>query len=90
MGSSKVNRPEIYRRDNKKCHVCHCKIKSIQEMTLDHLVPSSRGGPDVEWNVAASHAKCNNIRGNGRFETHKSRVAWDVYKAMYPRQAFGG
>jgi 5-methylcytosine-specific restriction endonuclease McrA len=57
----------------------------FEDMVLDHLVPRAEGGPDVEFNVAVAHAKCNRIRGNARFETTRSRIAREFFKATQPR-----
>ncbi len=33
-------------------------------MTVDHLLPRSRGGPNWAWNKVASCAACNNLKRN--------------------------
>ncbi|NBW18807.1 MAG: HNH endonuclease [Caulobacteraceae bacterium] len=78
-----LDRKAIWKRDEHRCHICQCRVP-YSDMTLDHLIPKAEGGPDEPWNVAASHAKCNNMRGNARFETHASRVARAYAAARYP------
>jgi len=51
----KVNRNRIYRRDNNECGYCG----SHRQLTIDHIVPRSRGGTN-DWNnlITCCH-KCN-------------------------------
>lgn len=51
----KVNRNRIYKRDNHECAYCGSK----KTLTIDHIMPRSRGG-DNSWNnlVTCCH-KCN-------------------------------
>src|SRR3990167_1742753 len=55
----------IYERDGGRCHICAKRVKKT-EMTLDHLVPISRGGDHVSTNVRLAHRTCNVERGPGR------------------------
>jgi 5-methylcytosine-specific restriction enzyme A len=41
------------------CYYCHEKIKP-QDLTMDHIVPLSRGGRSVKGNVAPACKECNN------------------------------
>lgn len=45
------------------CYVCgkHVEQKSA---TLEHIVPSSKGGSDGVGNLSISHYQCNQKRGN--------------------------
>ncbi len=47
---------------NKKpiCHWCKEKIESLNEATLDHIIP---GKPDNDGNIVLSCKICNNIKG---------------------------
>ena len=55
----------IYRRDRFLCHICGTDIQP-SEVSLDHLIPVSLGGPHTYWNVSAAHRRCNSRRGAGR------------------------
>ena len=50
------NRKNVFRRDDNTCQ--YCGIKS-NELTLDHVLPRSRGGRTSWENVAACCKKCN-------------------------------
>ena len=42
-----------------KCHYCG-KTFDPQELTMDHVVPLSRGGASTKGNIVASCKSCNN------------------------------
>lgn len=56
---------QIAERDNWRCHICGRPIKP-KDLTLDHLIPVSRGGTHRTGNVAAAHRRCNSRRFTGR------------------------
>jgi 5-methylcytosine-specific restriction endonuclease McrA len=45
----------VFRRDGHACQYCGAK----GALTLDHVVPQSRGGPDTWENLVAACAPCN-------------------------------
>jgi len=61
---------QIAERDGNRCHLCDRKVDMglsgdhKHGPTIDHLVPISKGGADVESNVALAHRSCNCARGN--------------------------
>ncbi len=55
-----VNRREILRRDRHTCQYCG----STKRLTLDHVMPRSKGGPHTWDNVVAACEKCNTRKGD--------------------------
>ena len=51
----KVNRTRVYKRDNYECVYCGSK----KQLTLDHVIPKSRGGANTWENLVTSCFKCN-------------------------------
>jgi len=51
-------RYRIFQRDAFKCQYCEKRF-SPQELTLDHIVPKSRGGSDEPENLVAACVDCN-------------------------------
>lgn len=49
----------VYRRDNYQCVTCG----SDQHLSLDHIVPISRGGTDEESNLQTMCRPCNSTKG---------------------------
>ena len=56
----KISRRALFARDGHKCVYCGSGAK----LTLDHVVPRSRGGDSVWENVVTSCAPCNLRKGN--------------------------
>ena len=44
------------------CHYCHGKFPK-EELTLDHLVPVTRGGRSTRGNLVVCCRKCNQEKG---------------------------
>lgn len=49
--------------DGDECYLCHKTIPP-HEMSIDHIVPLSKGGLDEYSNYALAHLKCNMAKGN--------------------------
>ena len=52
-------RRNVYARDNYTCQYCSYFANSKFELTLDHVIPKSRGGPKNWDNILNSCHKCN-------------------------------
>ena len=63
----KLNRRNIYGRDRSRCQYCGKKFPT-SELTLDHIVPRSRGGQTSWTNLVCCCVKCN-VRKGGRLPT---------------------
>jgi 5-methylcytosine-specific restriction endonuclease McrA len=57
----KISRSVLFARDGWRCGYCG---SSTGKLTLDHIVPRSRGGESVWENVVASCAPCNRRKGD--------------------------
>ncbi len=64
----KMNRHEIFKRDNYTCQ--YCGVQS-HRLTLDHIMPRFRGGEHTWENVVSCCAECN-LRKAGRTPTEAS------------------
>jgi len=56
----RANRNRIYKRDGHQCVYCGSK----KELTLDHIIPKSRGGSNDWTNLVTSCLKCNLKKAN--------------------------
>ena len=87
----KPSRAMIYKRDRNTCQYCGATTK----LTIDHVVPRSRGG-DASWeNLVVACSSCNTKKGNRLLE-HTSirllrqprapwnKVAFDLYNCNVP------
>ena len=52
----KLSRREVFMRDGFRCQYCGEKTR---ELTLDHVVPRSRGGPHTWDNIVSACKPCN-------------------------------
>ena len=57
----------LFRRDQNICLYCGGHFHD-QELTRDHIVPTSRGGRDHWLNVVAACRRCNQHKGNRLLE----------------------
>jgi len=62
-----LSRKNILRRDNHKCQYCG----SVVNLTVDHVIPKSRGGEETWENLVTACVKCNNKKGNRTPEESK-------------------
>lgn len=54
-----LTRRNVFRRDEHRCQYCG----AMEDLTLDHVVPKSHGGPDTWENLVAACVPCNNRKG---------------------------
>lgn len=55
-----LNRQNIFKRDHQKCQYCGTSNK----LTLDHVLPKSRGGKSSWDNLVTACQSCNSQKGN--------------------------
>ena len=56
---TKYSRQNIFHRDEKKCAYCGKKF-TIDDLTIDHIVPKSHGGKNTWMNTITACKACNN------------------------------
>lgn len=61
----KISRRALFARDGWRCVYCGT---STGRMTLDHVIPRSKGGESIWENVVTSCATCNHKKGNRTLE----------------------
>ena len=79
----KFNRRNIYARDQNRCQYCGHRF-STSELSLDHVVPRSRGGDNSWKNVVACCVNCN-VRKGGR--TPQEAGLHLIHPAVKPRRS---
>ena len=72
-----LSRKNIYLRDNHTCQYCG---KSGGNLTIDHVVPKSRGGDDTWGNLVVCCARCNNRKGNQNLEEAGIKLIGTPYR----------
>ena len=56
----KINRNRLFRRDNYSCVYCGNK----RNLTVDHVMPKSRGGQNTWLNLVTCCSHCNRVKDN--------------------------
>lgn len=74
---AKPSRAMIYKRDNNKCQYCG----STRKLTIDHVIPKSKGGEDTWENLVVACSACNTKKGNKLLEHTGMKL---VRKPMAP------
>lgn len=60
---SKASRMKIYDKSKHRCCICGKPIEYI-DMTIDHIIPLSRGGKNTPDNLRCVCEECNKFKGN--------------------------
>ena len=63
QGRSSTKRSRILSRDRYRCQYCGIK-GGVFDLTIDHILPRSRGGRTVAENLCAACFACNQRKGN--------------------------
>jgi len=79
-----VTRREVLRRDNHQCQYCGSK----HNLTLDHVLPRSRGGTHTWDNVVTACEKCNQYKADRTPEEARLVLPKKPTSPMHPAIAF--
>ena len=64
LAQNKPSRTMIYKRDGHKCQYCG----STKNLTIDHIIPRSRGGGDTWENLVVACMPCNTRKSDKLLE----------------------
>jgi 5-methylcytosine-specific restriction endonuclease McrA len=76
------NKKNILRRDGYTCQYCS---RRGEKLTVDHVVPRSRGGQTTWTNVVAACLRCNLLKGNRMLEEVRLRL---IREPVHPQFLF--
>ena len=77
-------RENVLSRDNHTCQ--YCRVRPLgRELTLDHIIPKSRGGKNTWKNLITACKKCNQRKGN---RTPKEAGMFLINKPRKPKYDF--
>lgn len=74
-----LTRQNIFKRDRQKCQYCG----KTKELTIDHVLPKSRGGKSTWTNLVAACKKCNSLKGDKTPEEAEMPLAAKPFKPSY-------
>lgn len=73
---NKPNRSRIYKRDGHECVYCGSK----KNLTLDHVIPKSRGGTNDWTNLVTCCSKCNRDKDNKTPDEAKMKMLKQAFE----------
>ena len=79
----KLNRRNLFARDQNRCQYCGHKYPS-SELSLDHVVPRSQGGTNSWENIVCACVRCNVRKGGRTPEQANMRL---ITKPRRPRRS---
>ena len=59
-----LNRANLFRRDRGQCQYCG----SVKQLTIDHIIPRSKGGKSSWTNLVTACNRCNVLKGDKTLE----------------------
>jgi len=74
-----LSRQNIFKRDRQECQYCGSK----NDLTLDHVLPSSRGGKSSWLNLTTACKKCNSVKGDQTPEEANMPLKTQPFKPSY-------
>ncbi len=74
-----LSRQNIFRRDGHKCLYCG----SREDLTLDHVLPRSRGGKTSWQNLATACKRCNSKKGDFTPEEANMKLPYSPFKPSF-------
>jgi len=78
----KLNRRNIYARDQNACQYCGRRFPT-SELTLDHVTPRSQGGENTWHNLVCACVACNSKKGGRTPEQAKMKL---IRRPVQPRR----
>jgi 5-methylcytosine-specific restriction endonuclease McrA len=72
-----LSRKNLFLRDNHTCQYCG---RANSELTIDHVMPRSRGGDDSWTNLVVCCARCNNKKSDKTVEEAGMRLVSLPYR----------
>lgn len=73
------SRQNIYQRDNYTCQYCNTQ-PGVYNLTVDHVIPRSRGGHSDWLNCVSACSKCNRKKGNRMLDEVQMKLVRSPFK----------
>ena len=80
--SPALTNPQLFARDRRMCAYC-TNVYSASKLTRDHVLPRSKGGPDVWENVVTACRPCNQKKDNKTPQQAGMELAYVPYVPSY-------
>ena len=74
-----LNRQNLFKRDNFECQYCG----TAKNLTIDHIIPKSKGGKSNWRNLVTACARCNSLKGDQLPEQAGMKLRQEPYKPNF-------
>ncbi len=74
-----MTRQNIFKRDGNECQYC----KSKKNLTIDHVIPKSRGGKSTWENLVTACRRCNTSKGSKTLEEAGMKLSKKPFKPSF-------
>ena len=74
-----LSRQNVFKRDRMQCQYCGSK----KDLTLDHVLPKSRGGNSTWFNLTTACKKCNSLKGDRTPEEAEMPLRSQPFRPSY-------
>jgi hypothetical protein len=68
----KIDRQAVYDKYDGHCAYCGCKLESIKDMQVDHILPQRNGGKNELDNLNPSCRLCNHYKRGNDLESFRT------------------
>lgn len=75
----KINRHRLFKRDGHECVYCGSK----RNLTVDHIIPKSKGGQNTWMNLVTSCFSCNTRKGDRTPEQAGMKMNFKPYEPTF-------
>ena len=65
---------QLYQRQECRCRLCKTLFGDKRNLTIDHIIPTSKGGPDADRNLQLLCFACNSMKGDRTMEWATRRL----------------
>ena len=69
----------------KRCAICGKKISSYDELTVDHIIPRSKGGKNVLSNCQLAHRACNSKKNDTMPDKFEQLLRYNKRRIIFMR-----
>lgn len=63
------------------CYLCTEPFARMEDITIDHIIPLGKGGPDTLENYGLAHLNCNQLKKDLSYEEfqefQKGNIKWE-------------
>lgn len=81
---SRVHKKHIWLRDKKSCFYCQ-RYLNLRDVSLDHKIPTSRGGVTTLANLTTSCKWCNSDKSSLTDDEYPYKQLANTAKGIYPK-----